>query len=67
MSNDTKLIAAINRLTKELARNTAAGERALRESEKAIKSLGETMKQLPNVFTAAGLSVSSSRKKRRAA
>ena len=39
MSEESKLAAAVDRLTKEVARNTAATERARVESMKVCKSL----------------------------
>ena len=52
-SNESKLVAAIDRLGKELARNTAAldrstaaGQAAMRDADKSLKSLDELLKRL---------------------
>jgi hypothetical protein len=70
MSNEMKLAAAIDRLSREVARNTAATERARLDAGKtlksSLKSFGELLKRLPHPLKP-GLSVaSSSGEKRRA-
>ena len=67
-SSDSKLVAAIDRLSKEIARNTAGTERARVESAKVVKSLEKAVDAGSRLIASApSRSLSGEKKRRRAA